>query len=63
MDQSGSPLVDQPGNPNLLCLRRVISKATQNAITEVDFQRQQMQRRQAQAHPKGRLFEGLSWLK
>jgi hypothetical protein len=22
-----------------------------------------MQRRQAQAHPKGRLFEGLSWLK
>jgi hypothetical protein len=32
-------------------LRRVVSKASQNAIIEeVDFQRQQMQRKQAQAY-------------
>jgi hypothetical protein len=51
MDQPSSPPIDPPSSPDLPCLRRVLSKASQNAITEeLDFQRQQMQRRQAQAY-------------
>jgi hypothetical protein len=51
--RSSSPPIDQPSSPDLLRLERVTSKASQNAIVEeVDFQRQQMQRRQAQAYAR-----------
>jgi RecQ family ATP-dependent DNA helicase len=50
INQSNGPPVDPPSSPSLPCLSRVIHKPSEKAAEERDFQRQQMQRKGAQAY-------------